>query len=55
MKASGATSEKPNIDFLSRYIPMPAVPPMPLPNGADLTRLWDARDLAADAEAFFQK
>lgn len=54
MKASDATGGTMNTDVLFRYISPHSLFP-PSPNGAGLTRLWDARDLAADAEMFFQR
>ena len=49
VKWGDPTDETPNMQFLTKYLPVPQTLSM---NDADMLRIWDARDLALDVEKF---
>lgn len=55
MRAGGAESVKPDIKYLSRFIPSPSLSSMLSPSSAAMTRIWDARHLALDVEGYFRR
>lgn len=47
--------EVPDMMFLTKYLPAPRMFPPPSMNDADMLRIWDARDLALDADKYFER
>ena len=54
VKASGEKDSMGNIDLLMDYLPQPDILTLSKPDNTDMTRLWDARTLSFDVEAYFQ-
>lgn len=52
VKRGQPSGETPNMQFLSRYLPLPQTLSG---NDADMMRIWDARDLALDVDKFFKR
>ena len=54
VKTSGEKDSMGNINLLMDYLPQPDSLTLSKPDNADMTRLWDARTLSFDVEAYFQ-
>jgi hypothetical protein len=52
VKRGGSKDEVPNMQFLTKYLPLPRTLS---PHDADMMRIWDARDLALDLDKFFNR
>lgn len=55
VKAAGPDAETPDVNFLFSYLPKPQLFTWPMEHNADVLRIWDARDLAADVESLFKR
>ena len=52
VKRGNPTDKTPNMQVLTKYLPFPQTVSL---NDADMLRIWDARDLALDANKFFNR
>jgi hypothetical protein len=55
VKMDGSQNELPNMDTALNYLPQPRLESLLSMNGADIYRLWDARNLFLDVKKFFER